>query len=50
MMNRRKFVTAVAASAAMLARILNVFAQTYQLIIGKRIEFHEVRPHSALKH
>ena len=38
MMNRRQFVTAAAASAAMFARVPNVFAQTYQLIIkGGRV-------------
>ena len=38
MINRRQFVTAAAASAAMFARVPNVFAQTYQLIIkGGRV-------------
>ena len=38
MMNRRQFVTATAASAAMFARIPNAFAQTYELIIkGGRV-------------
>ena len=33
MMNRRQFVTAAAAGAAMLARSPHAFAQTYDLII-----------------
>ena len=38
MINRHQFVTAAAASAAMFARVPNVFAQTYQLIIkGGRV-------------
>jgi hypothetical protein len=38
MMNRRQFVTAAAAGAAMLARIPHAFAQTYELIIkGGRV-------------
>ena len=38
MMNRRQFVTAAAAGAAMLARIPHAFAQTYDLIIkGGRV-------------
>ena len=38
MMNRRQFVSAAAAGAAMFARIPNVFAQSYELIIkGGRV-------------